>query len=86
GGKYVLYYGDPALSAPRYDYATLFTEEPGAARATLGPELENPEYRPRPDERPFTERHPALLWVALVLVIALLGGIALRSAKQVQQR
>ena len=86
GGKYVLYYGDAALSAPRYDYATLFTEEPGAVRAALGPELGNPEYRPRPDERPFTERHPALLWVALVLVIALLGGIALRSAKQVQQR
>jgi len=86
GGKYVLYYGDPALSAPRYDYATLFTQEPGAARAELGPEQENPEYRPRPDARPFTERHPELLWAVLVLVIVLLGGIALRSAKQVGAR
>jgi len=86
GGKYLLYYGDPALAAPRYDYATLFSQESGAARAALGPEQENPEYRPRPDARPFTERHPALLWVALVLVIVLLGGIALRSAKQVNPR
>jgi len=42
----------------------------------------NAAYEPRPDERPFTERHPALLWAALVAVIALLGGIALRSVKR----
>ena len=85
-GKYMLYYGDPALAAPRYDYATLFTPDPAAVEAVLGSEQENPEYRPRPDERPFTERHPALLWGALVVAIALLGGIALRSAKQVRVR
>jgi Protein of unknown function (DUF3999) len=83
GASYTLYYGDPARSAPRYDYATLFTPETSAAKAMLGPEQSNPEYKPRPDERPFTEKHPALLWIALVLVILLLGGIALRSAKQV---
>lgn len=86
GTSYTLYYGDAALQTPRYDYATLFSEEPGAARAALGPERNNPEYQPRPDKRPFTERHPALLWTALVLVIVLLGGIALRSAKQVSTR
>ncbi len=86
GANYTVYYGDPALAAPRYDYATLFTPEVNAARAALGPEKDNPDYRPRPDERPFTEKHPGLLWAALVLVVVLLGGIALRSAKQVQQR
>jgi hypothetical protein len=80
--NYTVYYGDPALAAPRYDYATLFTPEVNAARAALGPEMNNPGYRPRPDERPFTERHPGLLWTTLVLVVVLLGGIALRSAKQ----
>jgi hypothetical protein len=84
--SYSVYYGDSALAAPRYDYATLFTPEANAARAALGPERDNPDYRPRPDERPFTEKHPGLLWTALVLVVVLLGGIALRSAKQVQQR
>ncbi|HEX3470801.1 MAG TPA: DUF3999 family protein [Silvibacterium sp.] len=86
GTSYTLYYGDSALSTPRYDYATLFAPEQDAARATLGPEQSNPEYQPRPDERPFTEKHPALLWTVLVLVILMLGGIALRSAKQVPQK
>jgi hypothetical protein len=80
--SYTLFYGDPALSAPRYDYASLFAPDQGAAQATLGPEQGNAQYRQRPDERPFTEKHPALLWTALALVILLLGGIAWRSAKQ----
>jgi hypothetical protein len=86
GSNYTLYYGDPAVSAPSYDYATLFALEQDAARATLGPEQSNPEYQPRPDERPFTEKHPALLWTALVLVVLLLGFLALRSAKQAQRK
>lgn len=40
----------------------------------------------RPNTRPFTEKHPAFLWIALIAVIALLGGIALRSAKHPEQR
>jgi hypothetical protein len=84
-GKYVLYYGDPSLSGPVYDYAALFSRnldpKAGVSALTAGPEEANPIYQSRPDERPFTERHPALLWVALVGVIALLGIVALRSAK-----
>jgi hypothetical protein len=82
GGNYALYFGDAALSAPRYDYATLFAPQADAAKAALGAELANAAFQPRPDQRAFTERHPALLWVALVLVILLLGAIALRSAKR----
>lgn len=83
--NYTLYYGDAALSPPRYDYATLFAKRADAAEATAGPEQPNPAYQPRPDERPFTERHPALLWVALIAVIALLGSIALRTGKRTAQ-
>ncbi|MGB9030787.1 MAG: DUF3999 family protein [Acidobacteriaceae bacterium] len=82
GASYTLFLGDPVLSAPRYDYATLFVPEADAAQATLGPEQPNPEYEARPDARPFTERHPALLWVALVLVVVLLGVVAVRTAKE----
>jgi hypothetical protein len=78
---YTLYYGDSALEAPEYDYARLFAAAQNAAMATLGAEIANPAYQPRPDERPFTEKHPALLWVALIVVIALLGAVALRSFK-----
>lgn len=81
GASYTLLYGDPALSAPRYDYARLFVPEADAAQATLGPEAINPQYRARPDARAFTEKHPALLWAALVLVVAVLGFVALRTAK-----
>lgn len=81
GAHYTLMYGDAALAAPRYDYATLFAPEKDAAQATLGPEQANPEYMARPDTRPLTERHPGLLWAALILVVLVLGGVALRTAK-----
>jgi hypothetical protein len=83
GSAYTLYYGDPAIAAPQYDYARLFTPQSrsGAATSRLGPESANPRFQPRPDSRPFTERHPALLWIALGAVVLLLGAVALRSAK-----
>jgi hypothetical protein len=84
-GSYTLYYGDPALEAPHYDYAQLFTAQTNASQIEAGPEALNPAYQPRPDDRPFTERHPALLWVALGAVIVLLGAIALRTAKRSTQ-
>jgi hypothetical protein len=31
--------------------------------------------------RPFTERHPVLLWAALIVVVGTLGVVALRSAR-----
>jgi len=83
--SYTLFYGDPALLSPRYDYAALFAPRPDAAQLTVGPEQPNPAFQPRPDNRPLTERHPALLWIALVVVIALLGAIALRSARPTTQ-
>jgi hypothetical protein len=82
GAKYTLFYGDAALTAPRYDYATLFAPDKTPGLAQLGPEQPNQEYRARPDERPITERHPGLLWAALILVIVVLGVVALRTAKR----
>jgi len=80
--NYTLRYGDPALSAPQYDYARLFSPQANALQATAGPEQINAGWQPRPDERPFTEKHPILLWVTLIGVIALLAAIAYRSQKQ----
>jgi len=81
GASYMLRYGDAALRAPVYDYARLFQPQPKAIAAQLGPELANADYHPRPDERPFTERHPELMWVALILVVVVLGGTAMHSLK-----
>jgi hypothetical protein len=84
GAAYTLYYGDSALAEPQYDYATLFAPAANATVAQLGVETTNPAYQPRPDMRPFTEKHPALLWIALILVMVLLGAVAIRSVKAVQ--
>lgn len=81
GAAYTLDYGDPVLAAPRYDYAALFTPQARPALSSAGPETPNPAFQPRPDNRPFTEKHPALLWIALLAVVALLAVIALRSAR-----
>jgi hypothetical protein len=78
---YTLLYGDTSLAPPQYDYAQLFVARASAAQLKAGPEEPNPAYKSRPDMRPFTEKHPALLWIALVCVLLLLGGIALRSAR-----
>ena len=82
GDGYTLYYGDSKLSPPRYDLGQFLVVRPaGAAQAIAGPEQPNPDYQARPDDRPFTEKHPLLLWIALAMVIAVLGAIALRTAK-----
>jgi hypothetical protein len=47
-------------------------------RLDLGPEEITSNYA---DPRPFTERHPNLLWVALGLAIVLLGYAALRALR-----
>jgi hypothetical protein len=78
-----LYYGDEKLQAPEYDYAKLFQKDPQATRAQLGPEQMNVAYTGRPDDRPWSERHPAVLWVAIIAAVAILGGLALRSMKTV---
>jgi hypothetical protein len=77
--SYTLTYGDPALDAPRYDYATLFVPSSSAHIASFGPERSNPSFQSRPDDRPFSERHPILLWLVLLAVLAVLGLIAVRS-------
>jgi len=76
-----LYYGDKKLGPPVYDYAKLFQREKTAAAAQLGQETSNAVYTGRPDDRPWSERHPAVLWIAIIAAVAVLGGIALRALR-----
>jgi hypothetical protein len=78
-----LFYGDPGLTAPRYDYARLFSPSGAIHAAQLSPEQLNPAYRDRPDSRPLTDRHPHLLWIALLIVICLLAIVAIRSSRTI---
>lgn len=76
-----LYYGDVKLEAPEYDYAKLFQKDAQAAPAALAPEQVNGAYTGRPDDRPWSERHPAVLWIAIIVAVAVLTVLALRSMK-----
>jgi hypothetical protein len=81
GANLKLYYGDEKLEVPVYDYAKLFQKEVSADQVHLGAEEVNAAFTGRPDDRPWSERHPALLWVAIIAAVLILGGIALRSMK-----
>lgn len=83
---YILMYGDAVLRAPLYDYARLFNSVAQSIVATLGPEQINPSFIARVDRRSYSERHPELLWVALLAVFAVLGSIALRNNRRHRQR
>ena len=76
-----LYYGDDKLSPPTYDYEKFFREAPAAAQASLGPDQHNPAYTGRPDDRPWTERHKAVLWVTMLLAVAALLAVAIRGLR-----
>ncbi len=80
-GQLALYYGDEKLEGPLYDYAKLFQPEPGATAVPLGAETANAAYTGRPDDRAWSERHPAVLWIAIIAAVAVLGALALRSMK-----
>jgi hypothetical protein len=84
GTNVALFYGDSRLAAPVYDYARLFVASRTALMAELGPEGLNANYRaPAATLRPFAERHPELLWIALIVAICALGIVALKAAKNV---
>jgi len=74
-----LYFGDEKLQTPVYDYAKVFHEDAAAARATLGGSVSNPTYTPRADDRPWSERHPAMLWTAMLLAVVVLAALAIRG-------
>ena len=77
-----LYYGDDKLSAPIYDYAKFFKDDNASAQAQLGQAEANAAFTGRPDDRPWSERHKAVLWVAMILAVVGLGALALRGMKE----
>jgi hypothetical protein len=80
-GQVKLYYGDEKLERPVYDYAKLFLREKTATAAQIRAETNNTAFTGRPDDRPWSERHPMVLWIGIVGAVAVLGTIALRSMR-----
>jgi hypothetical protein len=77
---YRLLYGHERAAAPQYDFARTLRIQPNEVllHLNLGPEETTTNYA---DPRPFTERHPNLLWIALGVAIGLLGYAALRAMR-----
>jgi hypothetical protein len=80
-GQLTLYYGDENLAPPVYDYAKLFQQDKAAALADLRAEAANAGYTERSDDRPWSERHPVVLWIAIVAAVLGLTAVALHSVR-----
>jgi hypothetical protein len=81
GPQLTLYYGDDKLDTPIYDYGKFFQKDAASTLLPLGPETQNAAYTGRPDNRPWSERHPSVLWAAIIAAVAILATIAFRSIK-----
>jgi hypothetical protein len=68
--------------APRYDLAARLPSDlsPRLPRLTLGPQHENPIYRPEP--KPFSERSPWLVYVVLGAASVVLAAILVSLARE----
>ncbi len=81
-----LYSGASGMRAPVYDLSRVFQPGQTAIVARLGPETVNPAYVAPLEVRPFAERHPGLVWVALLAAVMVLGSMAWSSAKRMEGR
>jgi hypothetical protein len=79
-GEYRLTYGAADLEAPKYDLARTLEAAAEAPRAELGPPV---RFEIEADVLPWTERHPALLWAGLLVVVAALGALTWRALRSV---
>jgi hypothetical protein len=81
GRTYRILYGNEKAHAPQYDlshYLDVEAVKPVHRPLSLGPEEITSNYG---DPRPYTERHPNLLWLALGIAIVLLAYAALRALR-----
>ena len=81
GQQYRLIYGNERASMPQYDlahYLDFDTAKPIYVVLSLGPEEQTANFR---DPRPFTERHPEILWTALGIAVVLIGLTAIRTLR-----
>ena len=80
GQTYRLLFGHSRAAAPSYDMERLTGAAAldAAAPATLGAIEINPRYA---DPAPWTERHPVVLWGAVIFAVLVLGAIAVRALR-----
>jgi hypothetical protein len=80
--SYRLLYGQSEAPAPQYDLAQAMSEETLRAApliASVAGEQTNADWV---DPRPWSEKHSAVLWVATLLAVMILGLAAVRALRQ----
>lgn len=85
GRSYRLVYGDTRLGAPAYDLARTAGDLAAFAAAAAPAALDEPrvvEAGEAGAAKPWTERHPALLWGGLVAVILALGAVTWQALRR----
>jgi hypothetical protein len=82
-----LYYGRPDATAPQYDLGVVLERAVSSvpARASLGVQQANPAYEST-SSKPWTERHPTVIYTVLGLAVLGLIVVALRLLAQFQDR
>lgn len=80
GQEYRLLYGNPRATAPQYELAQLSRAEQwqAAPAAALGAEQQNSAYV---SPEAWSERHPWLLWAALLIAVGGLAWMALNALR-----
>ncbi len=76
---YRLIYGNPSAPSPSFDYALTHSAVvlDRATDVALGAPVRNPAFVPT--TRPWTDRNPWVLWLALGIAVVGIGGIAVRT-------
>jgi hypothetical protein len=83
GKSYRLFYGNPSVTAPRYDLERLlpYIKVDSMPLFALGEEHENLDRVSAKSQEEVKERHPAWIWVTLGAAALLLGALIYRLAK-----
>jgi hypothetical protein len=87
-GDYSLYAGNPAARPPVYDLAAILGREAGTPELVLTASAEqgNPSYHPPPAPvKPWSERHPALLYGTLAAAILGMGWVIVRFLASIRR-
>jgi hypothetical protein len=84
-GEYALLCGNPKANAPSYDLSVILSRRAPAPDVALaaGAARRNPGYKP--PEKPWSERHPELLWTTLAIAVLSMGYVTVRFLQKVIQ-